>query len=282
MAFSAGPLSRLVLSALCLCFLASWGTASQVRAGSFEEPPQERQPSWVQEAQRYTEELVTLARDTPRIGRPDPDDQMAWFVAAAPHLEQHRDNWRKGDQVLWKLWLVTGRPPLKCQDKPLHEYLQENATAYHKYTTEHIDLAEEEIVRLGLTNCVETFASPRWYMTLRYLNEKVGFRLIRDDGERCYLKVHVTPSSEMVESPLPKESYGRLGGAFKRWLADNESKMVWDHTIGRFRPVDKIVRVPTTRRFLLEGSYLGSADLTEIILAEMFREIPNGRKDADR
>jgi hypothetical protein len=224
---------------------------------------QDREEPWVGESKRLIEKLRSLANDTPKIGSPDRYTLAEWLKSVAPQMDKLVDCRYEGNELLWDLWLLTGQCPQIDKGKSLDEYLRDNAVMYQEYVSRHASLSEEEVVRLALTAAIDTFASSRWYMTLRYLEKKVGFRTITHDGERVYIIVHVTPSYKIIESPLSNGSYGRLRVAIKRWLSNNKDGMIWDSTVRQFRPREK---------------YRGDAELTDAVLRAMEE---NEKADSD-
>lgn len=97
-----------VRSTLCLLFVVCAGIPFETRADTSPASTDEHRHEWVEEAQKHIGTLFKLARDTPQLGVPGPDGQMAWLQAAAPVLETVIANGRKGDELLWRLWLVSG------------------------------------------------------------------------------------------------------------------------------------------------------------------------------
>jgi len=237
---------------VCISVLAS-GPCKSV-SDSVTEARKETQHHWVTEAEELIQELLDLAHDTREIEVPDSDYPVKALGAIAPYAKELFEKRDKGHELLWKLWLVTGLPPDTVgQHKSLQAFFRRSASTYQRYVTEHADLTEEEIDRLGLSNAVESFGSPLWYTTLEFLEKKSGFRM------KWHCRIHVIPHDRIISSPLPEESYDRLSDALKRWLDANRGRMVWDSRARGFRP---------------HGSYIRTAHLTKVILEANDFRIP--------
>lgn len=184
---------------------------------------------WKSKSERLIDELRLLADAVP-----DADGQQ-WRTTETPIEET------KADEILWSLWLVTGKPPLLRGDaEPLREFLARNVRSYESYVTAHGDMTCEDINRIGLANAVESFGSPLWIMTLFYLSEKTGL-------DNAILEVRSTPPRPMVVWPLKSEEYERKATALSKWLDANRGRLQWESSKLRFRSS--------------EGAFLGTEDL---------------------
>jgi hypothetical protein len=174
---------------------------------------------WVTDA----ESLIHDLNDLSKLARTKPERWDAAF--------QSDNHGRRADKILWRLWLTTGMPPLTHEpEKTFDAYLRQNARVYRRYIAEHRELTLEELHRRGLTNATESFGSPLWYMTLRYLAEKAS---VKSDW---HIELRTTPTYFLAECPLDKEAYSRQSTAFARWLEANKEQMVWDANTKRFHP----------------------------------------------
>ncbi len=146
-------------------------------------------------------------------------------------LEPPKDA-RLAEELLWKLWLTTGMPPLVRGDvsSSLEAYTRANAVAYGQYIAKHNHLGFEELQRIGLANAIDAFGSPLWYMTLKYLAERAS---VTSDWR---IQIHTLPTLLIVEAPLSDEAYKRLSVELSRWLENNDKELVWNAVEGKFRP----------------------------------------------
>lgn len=223
------------------------------------EPPTSSQHSagtdsclWVREASVLVKELRAIARDTPHIGRDAPGDALSTLRAIAAHSTALRDSAEEGEQRIWRLWLTTGHPPkAQAAGKCLRAFLEEHASLYEQFISEHCHLSDEEIARLGLRAAVDSLGSPLWYATIQFLEQKLGCTL-RDGFVLC-----VTPPRIIVWHPLPSDSYARLSCALTHWLDNNERIMLWEPQERRFRPG--------------RGAYIGTTELATAIESEFAR-----------
>jgi hypothetical protein len=121
------------------------------------------------------------------------------------NVEGYFSNSSKGDELLWKLWLLTGASP-QVEDKgeAIGSHLKKNVEAYRKYIDENRDVSEEQLARKGLDNAVKAISSPLWYSTTKYLREKTGCRA------NFGFMIDVFPPRHIMTTPLEKDSYRRL------------------------------------------------------------------------
>ncbi len=164
-------------------------------------------------------------------------------------LEPSKDV-RLAEELLWKLWLTTGMPPLLRGDvpSPFDAYTRTNAVAYRQYIAKHQHLGFDELQRIGLANAIDAFGSPLWYMTLKYLAERVN---ATSDWR---IQIHTLPTLLIVEAPLSDEAYKRLSTELSRWLENNDKELVWNADEGKFRP--------------RHGKYIGTDALYEACLKD--------------
>jgi hypothetical protein len=236
----------LVARGVCLSLLVV--AAQPLFAASAEEPIQKSQHRWVSEAEELVGKLRDQARDIPEMEKPDlADEQEVIRWLSSMLVGKQRINIVTADRILWQLWLTTGMPPLlRGPDESLPASLKRNASAYREYVAKHANLTEEELHRLGLTNAVDSFGSPLWYMTMEYLTKKASLKF------ECIVQIHVTPKRCLIEAPLTADSYTRLSAALSSWLKANEERMIWDSRVRRFHPRD--------------GRYVGTGELSDPIL----------------
>jgi hypothetical protein len=169
------------------------------------------------------------------------EDALTWSERLA--------HYRRGERILWKLWLTTGMPPLTQEaDETSTAFFRRNAEAYRKYVNQHAKLSQDDVSRIGLVNAVDAFGSPLWYMTLKYLDQQVSL------SHDWTIIIHTTPSSVLTRSPLNEAAYRRLSAALAHWVKANEGRMVWDENRRRFRPSS--------------GDYLETEDLFRVIMTE--------------
>jgi hypothetical protein len=185
---------------------------------------------WVAEAATLVRELTDLADDTPNVAIPestDPVIRRAPLVANSRKLADNRD---KSDELFWRLWLVTGKPPtIDEPKKTLREFLKESASSYQEYLAQHVNATEEEITRIALSNAVQSIGSSLWYMTLQFLDKKIN----SDLGSQFV--VSTFPPRTIVLSPLQRDSYNRLSGALRDWINANSEQLDWNPEKKQFR-----------------------------------------------
>ena len=157
-------------------------------------------------------------------------------------LEPSREVTR-AEEILWELWLTTGMPPLLLGEGKLslQTYVRNNVIAYQQYLVTHSNLKFEELQRLGLTNTIDAYGSPLWYMTLKYLTVRASVT------STIQINIHTTPKVLLVESPLSDEAYSTLSAEMARWLKNNEKELDWDVNAKKFRP--------------RSGAYIGTDEL---------------------
>lgn len=224
----------------CVCFSVATAFLQGLSADASEPVKGRSRRGWVLEAERLIAELRDLARETPR------QEESSWSLKWTRVAKQ-----RIADRLLWRLWLVTGMPPLlEERDETFgRSYLQRNVVAYQEYVATHNGLTFEEVCRLGLDNAVESFGSPLWYMTVRYLREKAG---VESD---CRIVVHSTPSRLLTVCPMNERDSSRQSAAFARWLKDNKEEVVWVADENRFRPRN--------------GKYVGTDELFQSVIGHL-------------
>jgi len=204
-------------------------------AAAFDEGARsETSDRWVSDAQGLVDKFLALANSYPQVQPPtsysdlvrSPEKYRAWASSGEGFLARESP-----DRMLWKLWLLTGKPPLAEWPKETsHDYLQRNVLVYREYVAEHATLSEEALHRIGLTNAIDSIGSPLWYMTLEYLARRAS--LTHD----WIIDVRTTPSSVLRRCPLDEGAYAGLSAALSRWMKVNQSRMVWDPNGRRFRP----------------------------------------------
>jgi hypothetical protein len=248
----------------CIMFVSS-GLSQQIDDSQGEETKEVKQ-HWVSEVSVSIKELFDLADDTPEIIIPDSDNSIERLKPILSNSKKLFGNGQKGEDLIWKLWLTTGLPPLMYdQDKSLRSFLFRSASAYHKYVTNNAYLTEEELNRVALSNAINSIGSPMWYTTLEFLENKTGCKLRRN------IIIDVFPHHRIMHYQLPKKSYHRLSKALRHWLSDNRQQLKWDSKIRRFRPSD--------------SGYVGTDDLSRIIREEFQaaiedqRDLSNDKKD---
>jgi hypothetical protein len=236
-----------ILAVLAMDFASAWGTNP-----STSETPQE----WFVKSQLLIDELLQISSDVAKTEqkakgitlRGDVTGEREKVVADLVLL--NLSSWeigRKADGVLWRLWLTTGKIPTPEQEnESLAANLLQNAREYREYISKHATATEEEIVRLGLTNAVDSFGSPLWYPTMKYITEKTKVKF------ECIIFIDVIPSRSIIAESLPSDSYDQLSSALKKWLDANQQRMVWDPDASRFRP--------------RKGGYVGVAELSDALL----------------
>lgn len=150
--------------------------------------------TWAIEAEHILTDLRRLASEADENEHPSWPSEADWKKMFADE--------RAADQLLWRLWLITGMPPLlrEVRTEPLDRYLRRNESAYQAHISKHSNLTEEEVSALGLTNAIAAFGSPLWYMTLRYLVEMTGV------DSHWQVIVRSTPSRPLVVCPISEES----------------------------------------------------------------------------
>ena len=237
----------LILAVLAMDFAPACGTIP-----STSDTPQE----WFVKSQLLIDELLEISSDVAKT------EQKAKGItlrgeATGDHEKMVADlvllnlsSWdigRKADGVLWRLWLTTGQIPTpKQENESLAANLLRNARKYREYISTHATATEEEIVRLGLTNAVDSFGSPLWYPTMKYLTEKTKVQF------ECIIFIDVIPSRSIIAESLPSDSYDQLSLALAEWLDANQERMVWDPDARRFRP--------------RKGEYVGVPELSDALL----------------
>lgn len=225
----------------CVFFVIVIVFSRQLPSSAAEHVRDEDQQGWVLEAQRLLAGLSRLAKQPRSRGR------SSWSLTEMPADQGI------ADRLLWRLWLATGMPPLlREEDDTFDKYLLQNVSAYQEYVDKHRNLPLEQIHRLGLGNAVESFGSPLWYMTLRYLAEKASVE------SEWRILVNTTPSRFLTICPMSKAASSRQSAALARWLKDNMELMVWDTVAKRFRPRDgKYVRTKKLFASLLPDTVTG-------------------------
>jgi hypothetical protein len=231
-ALSRNCLSEIACASICLLLMAA---CSEQRSTAFDkEATSNGSEHWVSEATELIEKLSGLANTYSQV--PPPKS----FADLRDNLDKYKDWPSSGkgslaeenpDRTLWKLWLLTGMPPLaELPEETIHDSLQRNVLGYREYVAMHATLSEEALHRVGLTNSVGSIGSPLWYMTLEYLATRAN--LTHD----WIIDVRTTPSSVLTRCPLDKAAYAHLSAALSRWMRVNEGQMVWSPHGRRFYP----------------------------------------------
>ncbi len=176
----------------------------------------------------------------------------ATITELLPLAQQGWNASQEADDILWKLWLVTGMPPSQGrQGESASAFWMRNASEYRKFVARHAALTEEQIGRLGLENAVRTLGSPLWYSTKEYLVARTGVRF------DAIIFIEVFPSRHIIEEPLTPAAYDQLSAALAEWLTTNRDVLTWDETMRRFRPRHgEFVNTRTLSNTLLRASDL--------------------------
>ncbi len=193
---------------------------------------------WATEAEKLVGQLDSLASKAQKVEMPMPcltkmslkEQYKARLRVAKANSFTNR---RTVERILWRLWLITGKPPhMQKTDEIPHAFLLRNAEAYRQYVTKHATLTQEAVYRLGLNNAVDSIGSPLWYMTIKYLTKTASF------PQDWMIDIRTTPTHTIVEFPLSENDYDRMSVALTNWLKANKERMVWDSRAKRFRPQD--------------------------------------------
>ncbi len=202
--------------------------------------PLETREEWATKAEALVGELLAISHDIAKTEQEakaitrrgdvtgKQQDMMVELVVL--NLQSYGIH-EKADGLLWKLWLTTGKAPApKEENELLSANLSRNAREYQEYVNTHATTTEAELVRLGLTNAVDSLGSPLWYPTMKYLTAKTGMQF------EWIISIHVSPPHYIIEAPLRPDSYQRLSSALSAWLDANKERMVWHPNARRYGP----------------------------------------------
>jgi hypothetical protein len=244
---------------------------------SVEIPELPEDGNWTLEAKKLVGELQHIVETTPEIDR-------ASFLDKSKSLPDLWKNRAQCDKTLWRLWLITGMPPLPGEPKePFVKFARRNAVAYQEYLDKNADRSLEEATRLGLRNCAGAFGSPYWYMAMKYISEKANVQF------GYVLELHVTPHWTLKTASLSEKAYANLSAAYLQWLDANEKRMVWDRKRRQFRAQEgKYVGTNELCVAIVENAFPAAADMTRQYLttdqkgAMTSRRDDQGEDDKDR
>ncbi|GAG25382.1 unnamed protein product, partial [marine sediment metagenome] len=158
------------------------------------------QPAWVFKAKKLIGELSDLAQVTLEVqqsrsfAKLSHAERIEAFQEAVSSWNERLSQHRKAERILWNLWLTTGKPPLiREENETVKTFLRRNAVDYGRYVTKHAGLTQKELHRIGLANAIDSFGSPLWYMTLKYVTHMTGL------GADWTVDIRTTPSHLIVE-----------------------------------------------------------------------------------
>lgn len=225
---------KIILCCGCLCSLTFgiYGLFADASKGSASED----HDHWVTEAQKLIEQLDAMASVAPDVKMPCMKKipiQSRYKVRIQTANANKFANKRTAEKIIWRLWLLTGKPPqMQQSDATPHDFLSRHAEEYRQYVARHAALSHEAVCRIGLKNAVDSIGSPLWYMTIKYLNKAA--RLPQD----WMIDIRTTPTRIIVEFPLSEKDYDRMSLALENWLESNKKRMVWNSKINCFCPLD--------------------------------------------
>lgn len=124
---------------------------------------------------------------------------------------------RKADYLIWKLWLVTGHPPVLQTPTGVNVLSESHIDNYRQFVNEHAHLTSQQLHQRGILNAGSAFASPLCYSTLKYVDTLTGHRGLWMSGPLII-------SSRKIVLLLPDEADRRkLLVTYVLWLARNFS-----------------------------------------------------------
>lgn len=154
----------------------------------------------------------------------------------------------EAERVLWKLWIVTGKPPFRRKARTRRRWLERNAETYASYIQRHRNIDSLELHTMGLASAAETCATDLWLPALRYVEEVTGLSL----SDAVMVRVvpgRGGPLATSVLPPLNGRSSWQLAEAIRKWARINDEHMTWSEekrmlvpTRGDFRGTRRLER----------------------------------------
>lgn len=238
-------LFRLVLAAVLLattmlggCHRAAPGNA--VEGNAVEDIGQVQQQKWVLRAEGLLARLGALADTCPKVEPRSWEEVLAsresvWSSIGASGRT------KRGDRLLWRLWLATGTPPLLpvSADETQRSLFQRNAVAYRQYIDRNRYLSEGDLHTAGLANAAVAVGTPLWYPALQYFDRITGALPVGD-----FLIIHSTPGyfvlgwESLTPLTLQKQTSDVIASALSAWVEANRGRMLWHCESRRFWPRD--------------------------------------------
>jgi len=184
--------------------------APQSRSADVELRPPSNRPQWVAQANRLIAELSHVIE----VAKP--------FPAGNPIADRKR-----AEQLIWKLWLLTGMPPDRGSEAEWKAISETHVNSYKQFVMNHAHWTEKQLVRHGIRSAADAFGSSMCYMTMRYVNEKTGNTYPRF--------ISTTPSHTIHVVSLSDSDRAFLRAEYVRWLATHFKHSNWQPSHSQFR-----------------------------------------------
>ena len=188
--------------------------------------PMER---WAGEAFGLLEKLAAVAERLPEI------EPVSWEeIIESGSVEwlsaETRANREKGDRILWKLWLTTGKVPLE-NDEPeetARSLFERNHDEYRQYVEANKARPAEDIHTQGLNNAIEAIRTPLWESALLYLQHKTGLPFDRMQEPFPSSGCIVLGSWLTPKGGREQRRAERIAAAVRVWLNAKTDQLVWN------------------------------------------------------
>jgi len=195
-----------------------------------------KETDWQPEARRLLKELDKcwedlkpyqwMFRDAASVDRVRQQIGPALMAQAGQNVSEVS---RRLPEIMWQLWLVTGRSPFKDlgdgELRDLIDMLPASAEAYRKFIEESGGVPESVLQRDGIEEATSLLATRFWLPAFEYLADKFDFDFVYYTSHHMFF----------TDLPLP----GDMGEAFRlqvqKWRDRNLNRLVWDGDLEKFR-----------------------------------------------
>lgn len=199
---------------IVLFFLVAW--QNSILGSPWEDPGRDEKNDWHSQAKTVLTELreVIASKTEWPNGNPIPD-------------------WREAEQLIWKLWMVTGHPPVLETSTRLDPLSESHVDDYRQFINEHAELSPGQLHKLGVFNARASIASPLCYNTLKYVDAITGNSAAQSPI------IYTTPSKSIILLLPDEEDCRELSDAYMRWLRSSFRHATWNSERGRFEAINQ-------------------------------------------
>jgi hypothetical protein len=166
-----------------------------------------------------------------------------------------RANRKKGQRLLWKLWLTTGLVPLRWDmhdEETARSWFERNQAHYVQYVAANKARPAREIVVRGLDSAVLAARSQLWVGAFHYLAAKTSLpldRVVMGSSGADAIVMWRWPAGESGREREQRMAE-RFSTALRVWLDAKVDDLVWDERSHTF--IGELVGCPVTDDLLAE------------------------------